>query len=115
MPSSLCSQVSKNIGGNSTGGGATSCWIKIPDLFSRTTMHALATKVITKSARIEIVAAIAFHVYTHTQYPTSQEYTEVCEKLVQKYPVLKDTVGNGYVSTIITILAYTIYTFHSHT
>ncbi len=36
--------------------------------------------------------------FAYTQYPTSSEYNQVCDRLVQKYPVLKDTIGIGYVS-----------------
>ena len=45
------------------------------------------------------------HIYTlgmwqFTTQPTSEEYTSICRALVQEFPVLKDTHGNGYVSCI---------------
>jgi len=55
----LCSQVSKNIGSTSIGGSATSGWIKIPHTFSCSTMHAIETETVTKSACTEIVVTLA--------------------------------------------------------
>eukprot|EP00731_Ephydatia_muelleri_P004474 Em0002g650a len=55
--------------------------------------------VITKGASSNIVTYIAHHIWTHTKYPTSEEYTEVCRELVTKYPVLKDTTGTAYEGT----------------
>ena len=34
-----------------------------------------------------------------TRCPSKEEYTAVSKQLVQKYPVLKDSTGNGYVSS----------------
>ena len=50
---------------------------------------------LTKTARIEIIAALATQ---YTQYPTPYEYQTVCKKLIQMYPNIRDPVGNGYVS-----------------
>lgn len=85
----------------SPGGLATGIsWIPsvLPESFSRRTKEALSSKFITKSARIEICDMLAHKVYAITEYPTSQEYNAVCQALVLKYPVLKDTLGNGFVS-----------------
>ena len=41
---------------------------------------------------------ISWEVWRYTQYPSSEEYNTVCKLLIQKYPVLKDTIGNGFVS-----------------
>ena len=54
-----------------------------------------------KGMRVEIIAALAFEVWNHTQYPSGDEYNTVCSMLVNKYPFLKDTIGNGYVSVTI--------------
>lgn len=62
--------------------------------FFCSTMHAIETEMVTKSARTEIVT-LAFHAYSHTQHLTSEEHNQVCERLVQMYPVLKDITGNG--------------------
>lgn len=53
---------------------------------------------LTKTARCEIIAAIATRMVQYTRYPTSYEYQTVCKKLIQKYPNIQDPVGNGYVS-----------------
>lgn len=90
VPSIVCSQVSKNIGGNNAGG--VLLWGGLTyHTFSRSTMHAIETGLSPKMLYREIVAALAFHMYSHTQYPTSKEYNQV--RLLQKCPVLKDTIG----------------------
>ena len=53
---------------------------------------------VTKSTRTEIITAVAFQMYACTQYPTPEEYTAVCNGLIEKYPILKDTIGTGIVS-----------------
>lgn len=57
--------------------------------------------VITKALRSEIITMIALGMWQHSSYPTPEEYTSVCRELVLKYPVLKDTHGNGYVSCVV--------------
>lgn len=52
----------------------------------------------TKTARVEIVAALHTRMLQHTDYPTPQDYKLVCQKLVSVYPVLADCNGSGYVS-----------------
>ena len=54
--------------------------------------------ILTKGVRTEAINMIAFEMLTETSYPTSEDYREVCRKLVEMYPVLKDTIGNGYES-----------------
>ena len=61
-------------------------------------MQALEKKTITKAVRTEVIRVLAHQMLQHTTYPTSEEYTAVCQKLIAPYPVLKDTIGNGYVS-----------------
>ena len=75
-------------------------------------MERIQNKHITNATRIEIITSIAVPMHQQTTHPTSEEYTSVCKRLVEKYPVLKDSCGNGYVSeTMIigTILKYTIH------
>ena len=57
--------------------------------------------VITKTVRSEIITVIALGMWQITTQPTSEEYTSICRALVQKFPVLKDTHGNGYVSCVL--------------
>ena len=63
-------------------------------------MERLEKGEVTNSVRCEVVSAICVPMYAQCQYPTSEEYTAVCKQLIQKYPVLKDTYGNGYVSYV---------------
>ena len=51
-----------------------------------------------KGTRTEIISAIALQMWSHTMYPQPEEYNGVCQMLIDKYPVLKDSIGNGYVS-----------------
>ena len=74
--------------------------IRIPEKFSRATMRAIKKKMVTNSARIEIVTAVAYQLFAITDYPTKQEYDSVCRALITRYPVLKDTIGNGFVSSV---------------
>ena len=43
---------------------------------------------------------MAWEIWKYTQYPTADDYNTICKLLVQKRPTLKDTIGNGYVSTV---------------
>lgn len=72
--------------------------LTVPDQFSRATMERLRRKEVTDASRNEIISAIAIPLYQQTMYPKPEEYTTICKKLVEKYPVLKDSCGNGYVS-----------------
>ena len=52
---------------------------------------------ITSSVRKEIIAALSTLVMVHVTYPTSDEYSRICELLVREYPILSDCFGCGYV------------------
>ena len=58
----------------------------------------MKSRMITKAVRAEICEILSYQVFAVTEYPTSAEYTAICQGLVTKYPVLKDTIGNGFVS-----------------
>ena len=73
----------------------------IPKNFSARTMAALRSgdkMTITGAVRCEIVSALATLIMVHTNYPTPEQYTTVCEKLVEEYAILQDGFGCGYVS-----------------
>ena len=72
----------------------------IPNKFSKKIMEAINLGILTKGMRTEVINMIAVQMLQETLYPKSEDYTEVCRKLVEMYPVLKDTIGNGYVSII---------------
>ena len=61
-------------------------------------MERLEKGEITDAVRCEIVASICVPWYQVCTYPSKEEYTAASKQLIQKYPVLKDSCGNGYVS-----------------
>ena len=75
-------------------------WIPscIPDTFSRRTRVEIEKGVLTKGQRVEITEVTAYRALAHTKYSTSTEYNALCQSLTTKYPNIKDTIGNGYVS-----------------
>lgn len=68
--------------------------------FSRKTEDCIRKSEITRSNRTEIITAMAWEIWKYTRYPTADDYYTICKLLVQKHPTLKDTIGNGYVSTV---------------
>lgn len=49
-------------------------------------------------ARDEIVKSLSTLVLVYTIRPTPEECAIIAKKLINKFPVLKDNQGNGYVS-----------------
>lgn len=77
------------------------CDFKIPTNFSYNTMKALESgekSRITNSVRREIIYHISTLALVHTREPSGAEYSQLCEILIKKYPVLADNWGTGYVS-----------------
>lgn len=75
----------------------------IPELrsFSQHVKDAVNSGVVTGRARREIIQVLRTYMTAHTIYPTSEQYTTVCKKLIAKYPNLRDTKGKTkYVSKI---------------
>ena len=70
----------------------------IPSKFSKKPIESINLGILTKGIRTEVINMIAVQMLQETSYPTSEDYTEVCRKLVEMYPILKDTIGNSYVS-----------------
>ena len=73
-------------------------FISIPSRFSVTTEQALKEGVPTKKARDEIVNALATLIMVYTTRPSPKDVSTICEKLIQRHPVLKDHVRGSYVS-----------------
>lgn len=73
-------------------------------MYSRRTMKAIQTGQITKSSRIEIIAAMHSRILQIQPYPSPYEYMVVCQRLVQCYPSLEDQIGNGIVSNLCVLL-----------
>jgi len=73
----------------------------VPRNFSGRTMAALKSgdkMEITSAVGCEIVSALATLIMVHTCYPTPEQYTAVCQKLVEEFNILHDGFGCGYVS-----------------
>jgi len=73
----------------------------IPNLgsFSHHVKDAVTSGLVTGKARREINQVLRTYITAYTIHPTSEQYTTVCKKLVEKYPTLKDTKGKTkYVS-----------------
>ena len=64
----------------------------------------------TKTARVEIIAALHTRMLQLADYPTPQDYKLVCQKLVSVYPTLGDCNGSGYVSD--TYYYYSMYLYN---
>ena len=74
---------------------------KVPTNFSFNTMKALESNDksrITSKVRWEIIYNLSTLAMVHTREPTSTEYSQLCEMLIKKYPILTDNFGSGYVS-----------------
>ena len=60
---------------------------------------AIETGVISSKARREVVQVLRTLISQYTKYPTFDQYTIICQKLVEKFPNLRDPVAsNGFVS-----------------
>ena len=70
----------------------------IPSKFSNKTMEAINLGILIKGVRTEVINMIAVQMLQETLYATSEDHTEVYRNLVEMYPILNDTIGNGYVS-----------------
>jgi len=74
---------------------------EIPALhtFSAFVKAAVKSGIVDGKARHEIIQVLKTYISAKTHYPSSEQYTAVCRKLVEKYPTLRDPVGNkAYVS-----------------
>lgn len=70
----------------------------IPDLnnFSGVVREAVRTGVITGQARREIIQVLRTYITKHTENPSSEQYVTICQKLILKYPTLRDTEGKTH-------------------
>ena len=48
----------------------------------------------------EIVSSLAASILKYTMKPSPQQYTFVCTKLVETYPILEDNYGKEGVKTV---------------
>ncbi len=65
---------------------------KVPEVasFSGTVQLAIESGTIVSKAWQEIVQTLRTLMLQYTKYPSSEQYTEVCRKLIEKYPKLMD-------------------------
>jgi len=71
----------------------------LKETYSWSVQKAIETGIIASKARKEIVQVLRTLILSYTKYPTSEQYTTISRKLVEKFPKLKDPVGsNGFVS-----------------
>ena len=69
--------------------------------FSSSVQSSIDTGVVTARSRREIVQTLRTLMLQHTRYPSSEQYNEVCRRLVGLFPNLKDSIGSGYVSYVL--------------
>ena len=74
--------------------------LAIPSRFSVETTLALKRGAPNGKARDDIINSVATAMLVHTMHPTGANYNCICQRLVEKHPVLKDSIGSGYVRYI---------------
>lgn len=67
-------------------------------------MEDIENKMIVKSTRSDIIESVGHQMWIHGTHPSPDEYTDVCRLLIKKFPVLRDTLGNGIVRFITNLL-----------
>lgn len=70
----------------------------IPSGWRPSIMQAIATEMLTKDIRNEICRDLITHMYGFVDKPTSKFCTFVAQRLILKYPFMRDSKGTGYVS-----------------
>lgn len=70
----------------------------VPKQYSGTVMAALTTKRISSNVRAQKSQDVATKMLSSCKYPTSEQYEVVAHKIISTFPVLKDSMGVGYVS-----------------
>lgn len=84
---------------------------EIPSTFSMATNDVLSkgNKLeITDQIRNEIVSSLATSILKFTMTPTSDQYTRVCYKLIESYPILEDPSFGGKSTVKIVCLSVAI-------
>ena len=72
------------------GAASSSDWhlqFSIPDgsTFSTCVQDAISTGVVTAKARREVIQVLCTYIIAYTIYPTSEQYTTVCQSLITKF------------------------------
>ena len=63
-------------------------------------MNAIAENELTPDIRNEVVRDIVTHMYGFMEKPSSGFCKFVAQRLILKYPFMRDTKGTGFVSSI---------------
>ena len=63
----------------------------------------LEKKEMTIHATNKMIEYIGDKMYGICRYPTKEDYKTVARKMVNEYPLLKDKIGSGYMSTSCTV------------
>jgi len=87
---------------------------KIPSKWRPSIMKAIEEKKLTPDVRNEIVRDLVTHMYGYVEKPTTSFCKFVAQRLILKYPFMRDTKGTGYVSIdrvffIILLLGMSLY------
>lgn len=69
--------------------------------FSGVVQKAIETGVVCAKARWDIVQTLRTLILQHTRYPSSEEYTTISRKLIEKFPKLHDGGTSGFVSRVV--------------
>ena len=70
----------------------------VPKQYSGNVMAALTLGRVTSNIRAQIVQDVATKMLSYCKYPSPGQYERVAQKLVETFPVLKDSMGLGHVS-----------------
>ncbi len=80
---------------------ATSNSPLIPDYWRPEVQDCIREKMLTTSARNEIVRTLVNQIFARMgKKPTRAQCEDCSRRLILKYPLFKDDMGNGYVSTV---------------
>ncbi len=71
----------------------------VPKQYSGSVMAALTTGRITSNVRSQITQDVATKMLSYCKYPSPEQYEKVAQKLVECFPILKDSMGLGHVSS----------------
>ena len=77
-------------------------WVKkliIPTRFSKSTMDCIDMGVLSPHARDEIINSVSTCILLYTVALTPEKRRSICQRLVSTIPILKDSIGTGYVSS----------------
>lgn len=74
----------------------------VPRQYSEQVLVALAKGKITDFVRNQIVLDVTSKVFNYCKYPDGMQLQVVVRKIVEAFPVLKDSLGMGHVSCLCT-------------